>query len=87
VKPIARKDWEPEHVQDGRQDSGIFLAACRIVASGYKAEVSQGADSLFMSAAYQLLHGVLERLSPVAPGSLKRREKSRLAGSERTQAR
>jgi hypothetical protein len=47
---------------DDPEDSAILLAACRILASGYKAQISRGqADSLFVQAAYQLLRHFLER--------------------------
>lgn len=42
------------------EDTGVLRAACRIVASGYKAEISRGGGSLLVSAAYLLLHRFLE---------------------------
>jgi hypothetical protein len=42
----------------------IFLAACRIVISGYKAEISRtdgNGNSLFVRAAYEVLHRFLEQ--------------------------
>jgi hypothetical protein len=55
-------DGEPASAHDAPEDSAILLAACRIVAGGYKAEISRGqADSLFVQAAYQLLRHFLER--------------------------
>jgi len=54
--------------------SSIFLAACRIVASGYKAELSRGDDAVLLRAAYQLLYRFLElqfaRNSPARRGVL-----------------
>jgi len=45
-----------------KENSEILLAACGIVINGYKAEMSRGQhDSLFVQAAYQLLHHFLER--------------------------
>jgi hypothetical protein len=44
------------------ENSEILVAACGIVINGYRAEISRGRrDSLFVQAAYQLLHGFLER--------------------------
>ena len=57
----ATRDGDLANAHDDPEDSGILLAACRIVASGYKAEISRGQDdSLFVQAAYQLLHHFLE---------------------------
>jgi hypothetical protein len=53
---------EPASAHNTPEDSAILLAACRIVASGYKAEISRSqADSLFVQAAYQRLRHFLER--------------------------
>lgn len=58
----ATKDGSLAHAHLDPEDSAILLAACRIVASGYKAEISRGQDdSLFVQAAYQLLHRFLEQ--------------------------
>ena len=46
--------------QEHPRDSSIFLAACRIVASGYKAELSRGDDVVLLRAAYELLYRFLE---------------------------
>jgi len=60
--PGAANDGELGNVHGDPEDFGILLAACRIVASGYKAEISRGHnDSLFVQAAYQLLRHFLER--------------------------
>src|SRR5579871_4146238 len=46
--------------QDPEQ-AGIFLAACRIVISGYRAEISREEDSsLYVRAAYELLRHFLQ---------------------------
>jgi hypothetical protein len=58
----ARGDGELAGSRLNAEDSEILLTACRIVISGYKAEISRGQhDSLFVQAAYQLLHRFLER--------------------------
>jgi hypothetical protein len=58
----ARNAGELACSHDDPEHSEILLAACRIVISGYKAEISHGQhDSLFVQAAYQLLHQFLER--------------------------
>jgi len=60
--PAAANDGELGNVHGDPEDFGILLAACRIVASGYKTEISRGHnDSLFVQAAYQLLRHFLER--------------------------
>jgi hypothetical protein len=59
---IAAKDGELANAHDDPEDAGILDAACRILASGYKAELSRGEEgSLFVRAAHQLLHRFLER--------------------------
>jgi hypothetical protein len=58
----ATIDGELGNVRANPEDFGILLAACRIVASGYKTEISRGHnDSLFVQAGYQLLRHFLER--------------------------
>jgi hypothetical protein len=58
----ATGDGDVANAHDAPEDSRILLAACRIVASGYKAEISRSQDdSLFVQAAYQLLHHFLEQ--------------------------
>jgi hypothetical protein len=55
-------DDQPTRAHNDPENSEILLAACRIVISGYKAEISRsGTGSLFVQAAYQLLHHFLER--------------------------
>jgi hypothetical protein len=65
VDVSERAAWgegEPAGAHDDPEHSAILLAACRIVAGGYKAEISRGqADSLLVQAAYQLLRHFLER--------------------------
>jgi len=67
-------DRNRQSSQDHPRDSSIFLAACRIIASGYKAELSRGDDSVMLRAAYQLLYHFLElqfaRNSPARRGVL-----------------
>jgi len=58
----AGKDGDQRNIHRDPEDFGILLAACRIVASGYKTEISRGlSDSLLVQAAYQLLRHFLER--------------------------
>ena len=55
-------DDQPASARTDPENSEILLAACRIVIGGYKAEISRsGAGSVFVQAAYQLLHHFLER--------------------------
>jgi hypothetical protein len=62
VSGLATTGGELVGAPNDPENSEILLAACRIVISGYKAEISQGRrDSLFVQAAYQLLHRFLER--------------------------
>ncbi len=56
----ARREGELSNAQDPEQ-AGIFLAACRIVISGYRAEISRSdGNSLYVRAAYELLHHFLQ---------------------------
>jgi hypothetical protein len=58
----AGNDAGLANAQDDPENNEILLAACRIVIGGYKAEISRGQrDSLFVQAAYQLLHHFLEQ--------------------------
>jgi hypothetical protein len=60
--PAAWDDGEPPSPRNDPENSEILLAACRIVISGYRTETSRGQrDSVFVQAAYQLLHNFLER--------------------------
>ena len=59
--PAAWGDGEPPSARNNPENSEILLAACRIVISGYRTEISRGQrDSVFVQAAYQLLHHFLE---------------------------
>lgn len=59
--PAAWGDSESPRAHDDPENSEILLTACRIVISGYRTEISRGQrDSLFVQAAYQLLHHFLE---------------------------
>lgn len=59
--PKPKSEGELANAHDDPEDSGIFLAACRIIISGYKVEISRsGNDSLFIRAAFELLHHFLE---------------------------
>ena len=61
-RPAAWGDGDPPSACNDPENSEILLAACRIVIGGYKAEISRsGTGSLFVQAAYQLLHHFLER--------------------------
>ena len=58
----AANDGGLANAQNDPENNEILLAACRIVIGGYKAEISRGQrDSLFVQAAYQLLHHFLEQ--------------------------
>ncbi len=63
VYELAAKDIDHlASAPNNPENSEILLAACRIVINGYRTEISRGRrDSLFVQAAYQLLHGFLER--------------------------
>jgi len=56
----AGRESDLVNSQDPEQ-AGIFLAACQIVISGYRAElVKEKGSSLYVRAAYELLHHFLE---------------------------
>jgi len=61
----ARREGELANSQDPEQ-TRIFLAACGIVISGYRAEISRGnGSSLYVRAAYELLyHFLQEQFAP-----------------------
>ena len=57
---MPRREGELENSQDPEQ-TRIFLAACGIVISGYRAEIARGnGSSLYVRAAYELLHHFLQ---------------------------
>jgi hypothetical protein len=54
------REGELANFQDPEQ-AGIFLAACRMVISGYRTEIARAdGNSLYVRAAYELLHHFLE---------------------------
>lgn len=59
-KPMPHREGDLVDSQDPEQ-AGIFLAACRIVISGYRTEISRERDSsLYVRAAYELLRHFLQ---------------------------
>ena len=59
-KATAGREGDLVNSQDPEQ-AGIFLAACRIVISGYRAELErESGNYLYVRAAYELLHHFLE---------------------------
>ena len=64
-KLTPRREGELANSQDPEQ-AGIFLAACRMVISGYRAEIERDdTNSLYVRAAYELLrHFLEEQFSP-----------------------
>ena len=59
-KLAAHREADLINSEDPEQ-AGIFLAACRIVISGYRTELAREKGScLYVRAAYELLHHFLE---------------------------